>query len=649
MSVKSEVQPKAAPQPSLASMNNAWLNSFAAFHDRNCTSGSVMAPGSGHSFAQLPVLRRVLNLGSSETGRIEHTPGGETTTGTRVARPPGVPEQEQTRLFSSAEHEEEEPFAVEVGSSEGLGGGPEAEATPAPETSPGQTVPEPATSPEAQTAGLIVDDETAEIAPGQMRKSAFLDALRDSVCATADAELAAAGRTAQGCPYIARWIAYYRTRSSEHVERALHRYAPETGGAREAGEYIPLVSERVRRAVALWVTTGKIAGVPEEALRELPAAPEGTAAGSEGERARVTGEAGGRGRAGRLLFKARAGGPHEADPQSIQSELGSGKALDGGVRARMESTFGSDFSRVRVHTDSRAAELTSRLNARAFTVGSDLAFGVGEYQPGTLTGDALLAHELAHVIQQQGTTSSVAPISQRGSESEILEADADQSAIGAVASLCTGMKGVMRDIPRTAVPRLKSGLALQRCSKPSGATPLLRKRTVTGPTAMDCGGFSWGAQWYLDNADSTSGFVVQHVRVTLNVKDCSDNPVDVKARTGGVVDPAFWPLWEAWEVRNGSVFVGTSTTPHRADTYSVPAMGDGTKGSIEILGNADYYPGLTLPSSLTVRNAPPAGGLPVTNSDPGLSGGTGPLAHNLTANWTCCPGAPSKRTTLSTT
>ena len=70
----------------------------------------------------------------------------------------------------------------------------------------------------------------------------------------------------------------------------------------------------------------------------------------------------------------------------------------------MSAAFGYDFSGVRVHTDAKAGELSSQLNARAFTIGSDVAFAGGEYQPGTLIGDALIAHELAHVVQQGGGT-----------------------------------------------------------------------------------------------------------------------------------------------------------------------------------------------------------------------------------------------------
>jgi hypothetical protein len=66
----------------------------------------------------------------------------------------------------------------------------------------------------------------------------------------------------------------------------------------------------------------------------------------------------------------------------------------------MEPRFAFDFSKVRIHADGRAAEAASSIDARAFTSGSNIAFGAGEYVPQTVSGRGLLSHELAHVAQQ---------------------------------------------------------------------------------------------------------------------------------------------------------------------------------------------------------------------------------------------------------
>lgn len=78
----------------------------------------------------------------------------------------------------------------------------------------------------------------------------------------------------------------------------------------------------------------------------------------------------------------------------------SGQPLDTGTRGFMESRFGHDFKRVRVHTDARAAESAQAIDALAYTVGSHVVFGTGQYAPGTSAGQKLLAHELTHVVQQ---------------------------------------------------------------------------------------------------------------------------------------------------------------------------------------------------------------------------------------------------------
>ena len=84
-----------------------------------------------------------------------------------------------------------------------------------------------------------------------------------------------------------------------------------------------------------------------------------------------------------------------------------GTALPGGTRAEMESVFGADFGRVRIHTDPVAVQMNRQLNARAFTHGSNIYFNQGEYQPGSYEGSKLLAHELTHVLQQQNVRNSL--------------------------------------------------------------------------------------------------------------------------------------------------------------------------------------------------------------------------------------------------
>ncbi len=361
-----------------------------------------------------------------------------------------------------------------------------AQVTPAPVAATSEPTSRTEEAEETSPAGLIVEDDAAQLAPAQMRKTQFLDQLQSEVCAAADAELLSVGRSAQGCPYIENWIGYYRSRPSQYVERALRKYAPDAAAATSAQDYIPLVAQRVRRAVAVWATTGEITGVPDELAGQLPSggllgADQGVLSGIGGAISDAAGSVGTP--SGSIFTKAKEGGPRQADdPQQIQAQLNDGQTLDGGVKSRMEAAYGHDFSRVRVHTGSRAADLSNDLNARAFTIGSDIAFAAGEYKPGTLVGDALLAHELAHVVQQGGAVSSDGPMHKGGTAYDALEDDADVSAVGAVASLWGGAKGKLKDIAQNAMPRMRSGLRLSRCDDDKKPEPAPKEKPKSGPS-----------------------------------------------------------------------------------------------------------------------------------------------------------------------
>src|SRR5579863_2124783 len=89
-----------------------------------------------------------------------------------------------------------------------------------------------------------------------------------------------------------------------------------------------------------------------------------------------------------------------AAPPIVHEVLNSpGQPLDQATRSLFESSFGHDFSKVRVHTDQRAAESARALDARAYAFGENLVFAQGEYQPHSTPGQRLLGHELTHVVE----------------------------------------------------------------------------------------------------------------------------------------------------------------------------------------------------------------------------------------------------------
>jgi hypothetical protein len=109
-----------------------------------------------------------------------------------------------------------------------------------------------------------------------------------------------------------------------------------------------------------------------------------------------------------LMRKAENGVGAIAEP-SLLSQLnaskGSGMPLPSSTKGLMENSFGKDLSQVRVHSDQKAIEMSRGIHAKAFTHGNNIYFNTGEFRPHTSVGKRLLAHELAHTIQQGGKIS----------------------------------------------------------------------------------------------------------------------------------------------------------------------------------------------------------------------------------------------------
>jgi peptidoglycan/xylan/chitin deacetylase (PgdA/CDA1 family) len=172
-------------------------------------------------------------------------------------------------------------------------------------------------------------------------------------------------------------------------------------------------------------------------------------------------------------------GAHRLDPQSHLSHaqasteatqylhplgtrplLGGGRPLDSHIRTPFERAFGRSFAEVRVHSDPAAASSARQLGARAYTHRGEIIFGSGQYRPDSASGQRLLAHELAHVVQQQKGKSGGRAISSPGSTSEI-EADAAATAFGwgglsARYSEVAGCSVTMGSAPSRLAPQLSA-------------------------------------------------------------------------------------------------------------------------------------------------------------------------------------------------
>lgn len=151
--------------------------------------------------------------------------------------------------------------------------------------------------------------------------------------------------------------------------------------------------------------------------------------------------------AGILMLQRLAGNRAVGDHmQALRDEAG--QSLDPSTRSLMESRFGTTFADVRVHTHAYAGRAAAGVQARAFTLGQDIVFAQGQYAPGTADGRSLLAHELAHVVQQRHAAPALSPAiaPERSGAESTAAAAASQVAAG-------GMAGPVGNVAVAAVQR----------------------------------------------------------------------------------------------------------------------------------------------------------------------------------------------------
>lgn len=146
------------------------------------------------------------------------------------------------------------------------------------------------------------------------------------------------------------------------------------------------------------------------------------------------------------LQRSKKGDEQAQSPQSlVESTIAAGgRPLDPAVRATMESRFGHDFSNVQVHSDSGAAQSADAVAAHAYTVGPHIVFNSGQYAPESGDGQRLIAHELAHVVQQSSGPVSGTPMTSSMSVSQPgdpYELAADSAAAAVMAGEAVDMRG----------------------------------------------------------------------------------------------------------------------------------------------------------------------------------------------------------------
>ncbi len=286
------------------------------------------------------------------------------------------------------------------------------------------------------TGPAIVSDGSVA-GPDQMTQAAFLNELEITVRDVVDRELAVAGTSTRSCPYFETAMARYRGKSPAEVEQVARRYAGiGAGGPREL---VAGVAERGRLSARRWVTDGSVDDLA-------------TALGVTQTTAEATG-------AGSALQGFEGPGPHDPDPTWVRSRLGRGAPLWGPHRHAMENALGVDLGQVRVHRGGSDAALARRLGHVGFTVDHHVVVDDSSLGSDPLTTSAVMAHELAHTVQQREPGPAVG--AQRTGE---LESRADR-AVSEAASVLAG--DATAGTAGRGVGRAR-GLQLQRCEDCGG-------------------------------------------------------------------------------------------------------------------------------------------------------------------------------------
>jgi hypothetical protein len=137
--------------------------------------------------------------------------------------------------------------------------------------------------------------------------------------------------------------------------------------------------------------------------------------------------------------------------QQPDQALGSGRPLEPGQRSRFEQGFGANLEHIRIHSGPEASRLADSASAVAVTSGRDIAFGSGEYRPGSFSGDLILAHEIAHALQY------------REGSAALSEDTAETSATSAGMAAASRMRGGTHPADAAGLPH--DGLALRSCTR----------------------------------------------------------------------------------------------------------------------------------------------------------------------------------------
>jgi uncharacterized protein DUF4157 len=199
------------------------------------------------------------------------------------------------------------------------------------------------------------------------------------------------------------------------------------------------------------------------------------------------------------------GTPHDEAARTLgAAAAGASSALPDGLRQRFEGSLGTDLSGVRVHADAGAATAAAAFGAHAFAHGQDVYFAAGQYRPGTDAGDHLIAHEVAHTVQQRGAAAiqHKLEVSEPGDAAErAADSAADAMVAGQPARVDAGSLAISRQVGHDP--------AAATTTAPATAAPARSSTRVSFP--MSDGPFHWRARYDVTFTDT-------EIRLLMKVK-----------------------------------------------------------------------------------------------------------------------------------
>ncbi len=314
-------------------------------------------------------------------------------------------------------------------------------------------------------------------------------------------------------------------------------------------------------------------------------------------------------------------GPAVTTDRSVLQGIGDGWPLAPAERGFFQSRFGRPLDDVRIHTGSAADRAATSINARAFTLGSDIAFAEGEYRPGASEGRKLLAHELTHVLQQRPRP--------------LLKASSSASA-GAESRPTVSFSPpvVRRQAPKPPGKRAFGSWV---------TTTDVKAKNFNNPDDFcDKSGvpiFDWAVDF---DTSLDIGYIVQRIDNVFDAENCDETDF-----TGIVPTPLYW---ERWYVENNEIQTAKDSHYGAHDAWvrnlcqqltgfmtGCHPYPQATRGNWSMTGTLYLLPGTGNPGGFVSGSVPDAGALQSTTTDPGDVLGRPKGTRTAYGSWDCCP------------